>query len=148
MAWFKKNPLNVYDSFAVRVMHMYVALSASSIIIPDSYKDNPLYYISGFAAAFIGRVLDHMSTIPCIKLINTKEFREKNLGKKFYETNPFSGKHPTMKQYIIRNIPQDLFLLGFSALYPPAGYAFLSLSPVVYINNTAKAKDLENLIKS
>jgi len=147
MNWFKKNLLSVYDSFAVRLIHMYAIVSASSIIIPDSYKDNPLYPISGFAAIVVGRTLDHLSTIPAIKIINAKEFREKTLDKGFYETNPFLGKHPTMKQYIIRSIPQDLFLLGLSVLYPPLGYSFLSLSPIIYINNKEKTKGVEKIIK-
>jgi len=139
--------LDIYDSILVRLAHLYIGSLAVNAAVPETYKENPFYYVSGFLAGAIGRTLDHISTIPGIKLINTKKFKEKKMSSQFYETNIFVGKNPTMKKYILSAIPQDLILLGITTCHPNLGYSYLSEAFITHINNKRKTKDLEEELK-
>ncbi len=100
----------------------------------------------GLASLVLARIIDHRATIPVIKKMNTPEFKRHNLDKDFGESNPFLGKHPTIKQYITRTIPLELLILGMTYHIPLMGTTYLAISPIVYRNNTDARKAIDKRI--
>ncbi len=135
-----------YQSVWVRAAHAVIAFNAFNGVT-SQYSGEPLYHVSGFLAMAVGKAIDHASTVPLIRLVNTPEFSEKGLKGKYQENNPFTGSHPTMSQYIKRAVPQDLFFLTLGAIFPALGYTYLSAAPIFYKNNQDIRQEIESSLE-
>ena len=107
-----------------------------------NFLGTPIYYLSGLTTGLIANIIDHASTIPAIKLMNTLEFRENGLDRLYRERNPIIGKHPTVRQYKIRSLIKGLFICALSTICPPIGYGYLAGVPLVVKDNKRNTKDL------
>jgi hypothetical protein len=133
--------INLFDKIAETYQNWYIWIIHVLIVYPplayltNQYRGELLYYLSGTFCGVIYCIIDHISSIPLVRISNTNDFREKKLYEIYKEGNPFIGRHPTMKQYVIRSIPQDIFKLTASTFFPPLGYTFISIIPFIYRNN-------------
>ncbi|MBS3105967.1 hypothetical protein J4234_06970 [Candidatus Woesearchaeota archaeon] len=130
------------EDFQIRMRHLLIGIGAGHALTSQYYGE-PLYHASGFLASAVALALDHTSTFPIIKLMNTTEFEQRGLKGMYQETNPFIGPHPTMKRYITIAVPDGIIKLALGCLFPPVSYAFLSFTPVVYLKNRNVREDLE-----
>lgn len=152
MKLFKKL-VNLYDKFIelynitlVRMLHMGGVCAIGQVSTYQYYYGNPLYHLSGTLTGVVASILDSESTRPAIKLMNSKEFQEYGLDECFKEENPIIGSNPTLKQYEKKN----LVILGIwgviSTIYPAAGYAYLSMTPIICRHNSNVTKELKKEI--
>jgi hypothetical protein len=137
---------NKYDnSFALHSGIVTGVLSGCTY----QYMGDPLYHFSGFVSTAIARAVDVASTLPCIKLMNTQQFRDNpTLQEMYSEQNKIIGKHPTMSQYQRGSTLSSLLLLTLGTIFPAAGYAYLTAAPILAGNNKAAARNLEADLRS
>jgi len=139
--------VEIYKSFYVKTAHFCGVMLATNPLDVE-FVGNPIYHLSGLASGIIASQLDRASTVRVIKLMNTPEFKERELKEFYYESNPIIGKHPTMRQFNLRNIPRELLIMGITTILPTTGYAYLSMSPIIYANNRMVLKHLESNLEN
>ena len=110
--------------------------------------EEPKQKLMGLSAIALATTIDHLSTIPVIKLMNTPEFKKSGLAERFKETNPFIGSHPSMKEYFFKNLILDPLVILTGYLLPEAGYAYLFLSPFLYRNNKLIHNEITHKLES
>lgn len=104
------------------------------------------YHLSGAITATIARAIDIASTIPMIRLMNQREFRDLGLQEVVKEGCPLHKPHPTMREYLSRTIPLSLLSIGLGTYFPPVGYVYLASTPLIYTNNTGIRRKVEGII--
>ena len=82
-----------YSNLKIRFTH-FIVIAGTAEYLTYQYQGNPLYHLSGAVSNLIFRAVDHISTLPTIKLMNTEEAKEKNISDKFYETSFLLKENP------------------------------------------------------
>jgi len=129
-----------------RIAHAVIGIGIVSAIssITSEYRGELWYHLSAAAAFVVATSIDHASTVPSIKLMNSNEFQRKGLQLYFRENSFILGRHPTMEQYVRRSAYRDIPGVLLTTFFAGAAYAYLVMMPLVYLNN----KKVEARIRS
>jgi len=108
------------------------------------YLGNPIYHLSGLMTYVPNRIIDYYSTYKLARLAEDSRFKDYELGKYFFESNPILPKHPSRKDLFTKKQVAIQISAGVaSAIFPPAGYAFLTTTPFIYESNRTIKKYIE-----
>jgi|SRR3989344_2465667 len=114
--------------------------------ITSEYRGELWYHLSATAAYVAAASIDHLVTVPLIKLMNTDEFKRNGLRKVFRENSFILGKHPTLEQYVRRSAYRDIPGVLLTTLFAGAAYAYLTMTPLIYWNNKRVEKEIQSLL--
>ena len=147
------NKINrIYSNMWIEWTQLF-AIGYVSHRLTHQYFGDPLYHFSGLVCGAVLSAVDHISTIPYVRLINQpsivedEKFKKLLEKKNLVERSVILGKTPTWSQYKKRSIIIDGFILVSSFLYPPVGYAYLSYSPIIFLSSREGCGKISALIE-
>src|SRR3989344_2663700 len=112
------------------------------------FYGNPIYHLTGLAAAALSRAIDLHSTNIAVKEMDQR-FHEYGFGSYFSEQSIITPHHPKhLKENLftkinLSNLFREYLPLGLGVAAPPSAYGYLTALPAIYRNNTQIAKEIK-----
>jgi len=131
-----------------RIAHAVIGIGIVSAIssITSEYRGELWYHLSAAAAFVVATSIDHASTVPSIKLMNSNEFQRKGLQLYFRENSFILGRHPTMEQYVRRSAYRDIPGVLLTTFFAGAAYTCLAIVPLIYWKNKKVEAEIQSLL--
>ncbi|MBI4144272.1 hypothetical protein HY486_03425 [Candidatus Woesearchaeota archaeon] len=101
------------------------------------------YHLGGVFAGLSANAIDHYTTLPVIRLMNSPDFKKNKLENYYRESSILLGSHPSLNTYYRRAALGGALVFALSLNFPVLGLSYLTVCPLIYYNNRQVCRDIK-----